>query len=693
MKNTFKKTLSVFLAAVLAVLSCSCISFAAWDGSTKTEPALKDGVYQIATENELAWFAEEVNGSNNAISAVLTDDIDLGETKWIQIGNASNDFNGTFDGNGKKVTYSITKHTAIYAGLFRGIGKNGVVKNLTTDGVVTVNTARNYHGGVAGFNNGTISNCTNYVSLATSSTKRVTYVGGIVGKNTGVIENCVNNGTVNVTSYAGGSVKNCVNNGEVSSTNVAGCSGGIIAAVTANASDNKMSVANCINNGKVTGGSGDYGYAGGIIAQENVASSYNTYGGQPELKIEGCVNKGELSGGNTENILAKQGKNCTIEIVEKSEPSEEDVKYVADAAKALDDSWFKLCPIYGKDTNVNDIVKEKLASLGYGEANVSIKSSEDESCIAPDGSITYFYADPESERYLWFNSVPVVFIIEKGGATAEYSVNAVVHWDRAKVENYLSENIISKVTYEAILGENESADEVTKNLNIPKVVDNKKFTLISWVSSDPDSIKIDSSKQNTADTLFEPYIGVVKPGAEDKEVTLTATFTFNRTASYGEEEITMTKDFKFTVKALSFETKKEMQKLLDENYTIDKLKIFGSKTSIDPENVASDIQLVIPAETGIKDYDSYKFSVSSSDSSVIKINSYRAFVFQPLSGEDSKTVDLTVTMSSKEYNVSVSKTFTVTVVPLTQDEIDREIALMDLAVEHYFDGINNGANA
>lgn len=39
----------------------------AWDGTTVTEPKLEEGVYQISTGAELAWFAQTVNARTNNI--------------------------------------------------------------------------------------------------------------------------------------------------------------------------------------------------------------------------------------------------------------------------------------------------------------------------------------------------------------------------------------------------------------------------------------------------------------------------------------------------------------------------------------------------------------------------------------------------------------------------------------------------
>lgn len=699
----FKRVLSPIIVAIMLMSILPLRLFAAWDGETLTKPSDKDGVYLISDENELAWFASEVNSGNNDISAVLTDNIDLGETSWLQIGSGSA-FSGTFDGNHKTVDYSINDSSAIYRGLFNTVSEEGTVKNLTVSGTLTISKARNYHGAIAGMNKGTISGCTSDVDILSSPPSiRVTYVGGIAGINTGLIESCVNNGNVTVTSYAagiagenrGGSIKSCVNNGAVTASNTAGYAGGIAAAVTANSSDNKMTIESCKNCGTVTGGTGDYGYAAGIIAQENVASSYNQYTSRPELTITGCENNGEISGGNVSDIIAKQSSNCDTTITEKEtptapEPTPEDKQSVENVIEGF--KWFKLNPIFGKDTNVLDIMNEKLHSLSESEGiTISLKSTDDTSYIAENGDITYFFENPDLSLGMWFKSVPLVFTFSKNGYEYDYKINATIHWDADRVKAYLEENILSDVTMESILGQNTSADEVTSDLTLCKVVNDKKWTLVSWESSDTSVISISDKNQNTADTLFEPYIGVVKRASEDKTVTLTASFDFRRT-TYNEAPIILKKTFTVTVKAFSFGVKEEMQKLLNENYTVDKLLVFGTENIIDAGNVAYDIQLPIPRATGIENYSDYTFSVTSGDKDTVEINYYRALVFRPLPEEKPKEVTLTVTMRSKEYDISVSKDIKITVMPLTQEEIDREIALMEKVKAAYFDGINNGAN-
>ena len=137
-------------------------------------------------------------------------------------------------------------------------------------------------------------------------------------------------------------------------------------------------------------------------------------------------------------------------------------------------------------------------------------------------------------------------------------------------------------------------------------------------------------------------------------------------------------------------------------YTADKLTDMASKKKLDTSAVDNDIQLVIPKNVVTKselsainygeywDYWNYKFSVTSSDTDVIEINSFRGYVYRPL-GESSsadKKVTLTVRMTSKENpNLYVTKNIDVTVKHLTREEINAQLALMDKAKENYASGL------
>ena len=105
-----------------------------WQGeAAKDAPQQKDGVYQIGTPEELAWFAEKAKQDSTDLKAVLTADLDLNNNVWTGIGGQTADtgFAGTLDGAG---------HTIKNLYLKNGKGlipyNKGTVKNLTLEGLL-----------------------------------------------------------------------------------------------------------------------------------------------------------------------------------------------------------------------------------------------------------------------------------------------------------------------------------------------------------------------------------------------------------------------------------------------------------------------------------------------------------------------------------------------------------------------------
>ena len=81
---------------------------AVWSG-TAVIPSLSGDVYQIATAENLAWFAQAVNSGTSSIKAELTADIELNTlgsraNEWTPIGTTENPFTGTFDGAGHTIS-------------------------------------------------------------------------------------------------------------------------------------------------------------------------------------------------------------------------------------------------------------------------------------------------------------------------------------------------------------------------------------------------------------------------------------------------------------------------------------------------------------------------------------------------------------------------------------------------------------
>ena len=246
------------------------------------------GVYQISSAEELYGFAQLVNNGNTSASAVLTADITVNSnllnslnedgtvkdgatvTSWTPIGNTSNPYTGSFDGQGHTVSglYFNDSNTS-FVGLFGNLGSSGEIKNV---------------GVIDSYFNGYFS------------------VGGVCGKNTGIITSCYNTGEVSGKESVGGvcgesfgTITGCYNTGEVSGKDSVGgvCGRNVGGTITG-----------CYNTGTVSGSNNN---VGGVCAY-NTDAGYDTIG-----TITGSYNTGEVSGvESVGGVCGYEYKRCKI---------------------------------------------------------------------------------------------------------------------------------------------------------------------------------------------------------------------------------------------------------------------------------------------------------------------------------------------------------------------------------------------
>ena len=163
-----------------------------------------DGSYTVTSADGLMNIAKLVNGGKTDINITLDTDIDLTGKNWTPIGTSfSNKYTGTFDGGGHTIKGLTVTTNDQFVGLFGSIGNAGTVKNVMMEGVqITKNHSSGFAGGVAGYSDGTIENCS--VSGSVSGT---VYVGGVVGAQwEGSITGCSSSATVKGMVHVGGVV-------------------------------------------------------------------------------------------------------------------------------------------------------------------------------------------------------------------------------------------------------------------------------------------------------------------------------------------------------------------------------------------------------------------------------------------------------------------------------------------------------
>ena len=360
------------------------------------------------------------------------------------------------------------------------------------------------------------------------------------------------------------------------------------------------------------------------------------------------------------------------------------------------DSTVTLTPEYGRDTNVNTMLSAKL-----GDSSIAVSVSKVEEVyggagIAADGTITYFYADPNTTPLVHNGSYNVTFALSKAGATETLQVPVVIGWDVQRVRDTISAEITSQLTTEGLCAAGDDPNLLTQDLTLPKVIDGKRWALISWTSSDPTVIAVSDKNQQTADTLFDPYVGVVKTPTQDTTVTLTATVTFQLTDAQ-EQTVTVSKVFTVTVKGQQTNVREQLLAKLDAGFaSYGGLRDAVTGLPLEERDgkylAANDIHFPTTRDFGV-DGKYTPVTIASSDTDTIVPpdvnNAARAEVYRPLPGEAAKDVTVTVTITDSDSGVSASRSFLIAVQPLTQAEIDAELALMAAVRAHYFDGIRN----
>lgn len=305
--NCMKKTLSLLLAMVLLLGLLPVSAFAA------TAPAKNGDVYQLATAEDMLWFADLVNNrqikDDDFFRAELIDDVTLPKD-WPGIGTGEKKFVGTFDGKGHTVTFSGSTW-----GLFGSVmgGKASdtfetvqketyvVISNVRTRGTVH-NSAIAASAGYA-----TIKNCINGATIVASTSSDI---GGILGTVIGRLQ-------YNSVLYSDVTISQCGNEASITADqNV----GGILGSAITHAY-----ITECYNTHNVSGNQnvgGMAGYFQGSNGTSRITCSYNTayisggsnIGGIAGLMYNGAKVDSCYNASNTANAIVGGRFNHTVTI-------------------------------------------------------------------------------------------------------------------------------------------------------------------------------------------------------------------------------------------------------------------------------------------------------------------------------------------------------------------------------------------
>lgn len=191
------------------------------------------GVFEIANEKQLNWFAHYVCEGNLTDDVKLMNDIDMANVNGFPgIGNESNAYKGTFDGQKHHIKNMTITGDANNYGLFRLLGGGAKVMNLTLDANCNVTATGKeriggFAGGIAGSSGEKVEfiNCGNEANVTSNKNS-----GGFVGCNatdvTIHLTNCYNIGTIKggesggISGWVnrGAQLRNCYNMGAVDGT-------------------------------------------------------------------------------------------------------------------------------------------------------------------------------------------------------------------------------------------------------------------------------------------------------------------------------------------------------------------------------------------------------------------------------------------------------------------------------------------
>ena len=251
------------------------------------------GNYTVYTAEGLKKMAELLNGGETDINITLAKDITLTEV-WTPIGNSSNPYTGTFDGNDHAISgLTIDQSGTDYAGLIGYIGTDGAVKNLTLKDVNI--TAARYTGVVAGRNYGTIENCSVSGTVESSSNN----AGGITGYNNGTITGCSASGNVSANSLAGGIVGYFYTGSITDCHSSATVEGNYLVGGVAGYMQTNTTLTACSSTGSVTATGSGEADAGGVVGRIN-----------KDATVTACYATGNVTATQGNNAGGVAGSSC-----------------------------------------------------------------------------------------------------------------------------------------------------------------------------------------------------------------------------------------------------------------------------------------------------------------------------------------------------------------------------------------------
>jgi len=192
-------------------------------GGAEAPDGLKEdesGAVTIRTAEDFISFSRNCTSESYSKGKrfVLGADLNLQGVEFVPVPV----FAGTFDGQGHSIIGLSVEGAGSNLGLFRFVQQGGMVRDLEVHGKLIPKGGRTNIGGIAGVNRGTVENCSFTGEIMAEDT-----LGGIVGHNeeTGVVTGCESRAlltgnlkTGGIAGYNEGTIENCTNKGDVNAT-------------------------------------------------------------------------------------------------------------------------------------------------------------------------------------------------------------------------------------------------------------------------------------------------------------------------------------------------------------------------------------------------------------------------------------------------------------------------------------------
>ena len=259
---------------------------------------ISSGQYSISSLEELVQLAEMTNsGKITGGSFVLGADIDLGSIEnWTPIGNNTNPFQGTFNGNGHVIkNLKINRPTESNQGLF---GSSTIIKNLAIKNAEIIGSHKT--GTISGFNTNYIENC-----YSTGNISGENQTGGVAGFNNET-RSCFFEGEITGRTYEcqGG----LIGLGIMISNSFANANINGISAVGGLAG--RLNNINCINSYAVSNVSGTYS-VGGLIGKVYIVNG-STYNVQNSISYSNVYGEDNATTGSFIGSITNTTDNTTF---------------------------------------------------------------------------------------------------------------------------------------------------------------------------------------------------------------------------------------------------------------------------------------------------------------------------------------------------------------------------------------------